>query len=483
MPIYAPKGACPGDTVRCSVTRVRRRKIPPERAAIQSASNLPSESSSVGYAEAIFINKLESSPISQPSPCRHFGNYKLGGGGCGGCTAMHIPYEIQLQQKQSQVEKLFANICMEDGASMHEILPCRDTLRYRNKMEFSFGRQWYMPGSKPKEKENNLSTPKEYALGLHVPQFFDKIIPIEECHLHLSVGNDILNYIRTRCTELLLEPYDIRKRIGYMRNVVIRSSTNLEGKDEVMVNLITSPCDVHQRLVPLAEEIKERFAAVVCVTQNITGVTSNHSVEVEQERLLAGNRSYIEQQLCGLKFRISANSFFQTSKMQAGELYEQVRYAARLTKQDSVLDLFCGTGTIGLCLAPYAKQIYGVDVMETAIADARVNAKMNKIENARFDVGNLEKIRNFVKGPDFGTASVIVIDPPRAGLHPDLVKFIGNCNAKRIIYVSCNPVTQARDVKQIRAIANGRFGVQSVQPIDMFPQTHHSECLVTLERQ
>ncbi|PXF46362.1 putative RNA methyltransferase CT0009 [Gracilariopsis chorda] len=413
IPVYGPKGACPGDTIECNVTKVRRRKRDPEAYVVNNTGSTSSDTPTRTYAEVSFRKLLVPSPVTVQAPCAHFGNHHLGGGGCGGCTSMHITYSMQLEQKQRQLESLFAVLKEEYGVADFAVIPCRDTLGYRNKMEFSYGRKWY---TRPMKRETRLdATEPEYALGLHAPQRFDKVVSITECHIQPSVANKILNFVREEAQRLLLEPYDTKQDTGYLRNIAIRTSTNSKGQIEVMVNIITSPCDVPNRLKPLAQSIKYTFPEVVCVLQNLRGVKSSFSVDESQERLLTGDRRYIEQELCGLTFRISANSFFQTNADQAEVLYENVRRAAKLTPDDVVLDLFCGTGTISLCLARSAKQVYGIDVVAAAINDARKNALVNRITNATFEEGNLDKLKSSKGTKALLEPDVIVVDPRAQG--------------------------------------------------------------------
>lgn len=479
MPVYAPKGACPGQRIRCAITKVRRRS--PEN--IDPSINHGTPVATRSYAEAVFLNSVASSPQALSVPCKHFGHFKLGGGGCGGCSSMNVAYEEQLSQKQSQMNNVFAKICAKYRVQVLPIIGSESTLYYRNKMEYSFGRRWYEANAQPDE-HGGLNGPGdyEYTVGLHVPQRYNKVVQIEDCHIQDPVGSQILNFVRRRSQAMLLEAYDTMKNDGYLRNVGIRTSKNAQGELEVMVNLITSPCDVPKRLVPLATEIVEKFPSVVCVVQNISGVRGHHTLEQDRERLLAGSRMYIEQSLCGLTFRISSNSFFQTNPEQASVLYSEVEKAAKLSKSQTVVDLFCGTGTIALTLAKYAKNVVGIDVIEAAIQDARVNASENNVSNAQFERGNLEILETILDGAGIPETDVIIIDPPRAGLHPDLVKHLSKSDAKRIVYVSCNPVSQVQDLEKLDGHAEGRFHVTRIQPVDMFPNTPHVECVVSLER-
>lgn len=485
LPVYAPKGACPGDVVRCFVTRVRRRenrrkglplKPPPDSS--------PDATSSRSYVEAVFTQLVSPSAQSETPVCSHFGHFRLKGGGCGGCASMQMSYDMQLGEKNSQMKILFSSLAEHNGISVKPIIPCAQTLEYRNKMEFTYGRRWYLnKNDQPSADSFSGGNDSEFALGLHAPQRFDKVIEISKCYIQPLVGNEILGLIRRVAPDMLLEPYDAKTNRGYLRHVAIRSSTNAVGKREIMVNLITSPCEVPARLVPLAEQLIEAFPDIVCVVQNIRGIQGIHVTDEEQERLLVGKQSYIEQSLCGLTFRISANSFFQTNPKQAAVLFNEVRKAAQLSKTKELLDLFCGTGTIGLCLASEAKHVYGVEVVASAIADARINAASNGIQNASFSQVNLEKIKAAKKDPNFFPAvDVIVVDPPRAGLHPDLIAYLSIAKAQRIVYVSCNPMTQLRDIKKLMEIAPNLYRISSIQPVDMFPHSHHVECVTRLER-
>lgn len=486
FPVYCPKGACPGDVVQCTVTRVRRRLVRPDGRPISPPPDgMEGLTAPRSYIEAVYTSLLAPSPKAVPSLCPHFGHHKLGGGGCGGCTMLHMPYASQLSQKDQQLRTIYAALEKNDAElPLKNILPSSDTREFRNKMEFSFGRLWL---SKVKNGLEYSSTGlrdaqgNEVALGLHIPQRYDKVVDISECQIQPAVGNAILEEVRMASKEMLIEPFDTRTGSGYMRNVAIRSAINPKGEKEIMVNLITSDCDVPERLVPLGQRLQQRFDNIVCVLQNIRGVRGQHVTEEERERVLVGDRAYIEQQMCGLTFRISANSFFQTNSSQAEVLYDLVREMAHLKPTDTVLDLFCGTGTIGLSLARHVDAIYGVDIVESAIDDALVNARTNEIFNAQFMQMNLDKLKSF-DDSILPNADVIVMDPPRAGLHPDLVKYLAKCEARCVVYVSCNPLSQVRDVLQLEELAPGKFRVAEIQPLDMFPNSHHVESILILER-
>lgn len=472
LSVYMPKGASPGDVVRCSVTRIRRNPRP--------NSDFPDKSRA--YAEAIYMERISPSPSRIPPRCDHFGNFRLGGGGCGGCTSMSMDYAAQLREKQAQMVALFRNFSAMDTGALREILPSLQIWNYRNKMEFSYGRKWSK--GKPVARGRKVGDgPMEFAVGLHAPQRFDKVVEITRCHIQEEVGNEILAFVRTRAEEMLLDSYDPRSGLGYMRNVAIRTARNAIGELEVMVNVVTSPCEVPGRLLPLAEELIARFPTIVCVVQNMPKAAANTPVDPSLERLVAGPRRYIEQKLCGLIFQISANSFFQTNPHQAGTLYGVVAQAADLGEDDVVCDLFCGTGTIGLTLAGQCKKVVGLEIVDAAVEDARRNAKRNGIGNAEFVKVNLEKMKDsFVVAGGAEAPDVIVVDPPRAGLHKSLVKQFALSTARRIVYVSCNPASQMRDLRMLEEMAPGKFRAVEVQPVCMFPHTHHVESVVTLVR-
>jgi 23S rRNA (uracil-5-)-methyltransferase RumA len=475
-----------------------------------------------GYAEVLLVERLEVSAEAVEARCRHFGNGRLGGGSCGGCLTMDMAYDSQLREKQVQVEGLFEGV----AAEVAQILPCERVFGYRNKMEFSYGRKWFVasPGEggegggdgvgvperkepmcavesgvgvveKSKKAGKGGRTPRvvappvprsestrKYALGMHAPGRYDRVVEINECHLQEAVGNEILERVRRRCADLGFLAYDAVDQSGLVRNVAIRTAHNAKGELEVMVNLQTSPCEVPQRLKPLAEELVGRFPQVKVVVQNMPATADNNNMDPSLQRLLAGERTYIEQQLCGLTFEISANSFFQTNPWQAEALYAEARRVADLRPDDVVLDLFCGTGTIGLSMARFCGKVIGYEIVGEAVADAVRNAKRNCIKNVRFIEGNLDRAKDLPVETICGESAVdvIVLDPPRSGIGPKLTKELARTSARRIVYISCNPVTCARDLAYLEELAPGRFEVEGVVPVDMFPHTPHIEVVTSI---
>ncbi len=425
-----------------------------------------------GFAEAWVEELLRPSPDVDEPRCAHFGV-------CGGCATQNYPYQKQLEQKQAQVEDLFARLGGFADVQVQPIIGCRETYHYRNKMEFTFSpHPWIID-------LNNPGSVPPLALGLHVPGRFDKVLDIHECHLQNPVGNSILQLVKTKVEEHDLEPYDIKAHTGFLRYLVIRtarfgSTDNSVDSPEVMVNFVTSR-EEPQRLKPLVDELAATFPQVVSIVNNIN--TRKAAVAYGEWEILLHGKPIITEDLRGLAFDISANSFFQTNTGQAELLYELIEQACALSGKEVVYDLYCGTGTIALALARRTQEVTGFEVVSPAVEDAARNAIINEIYNARFFHADLstryfttqgKRLQRQVPPPD-----VIVSDPPRAGMHPKLVEEIIALGPHRVVYVSCNPATQVRDV---RLLCDGGYRLTSIQPVDMFPHTPHIENICVLER-
>lgn len=517
------------------------------------------------YAEAMVVERLgQPSPYATEPRCRHFLE------GCGGCKFQNLIYSRQLLEKDEQVKILFRNMFRrmmsvagdsDDDVAMaaFEWLPVvgasdsSQEYEYRNKMEFTFGtRKWYPRLENNAGAECKSGEPPDveepFALGLHAPRQYDKVLCVEDCALQCNVSNDILRFVELKTRPLAssqLPPYDNRTHTGYLRNLMIRSAVNAKGEREIMVNFVTSPPqEVFQEdaLRELATKIWETFGVtgrgVVCVVNNVTSTKSGVTTG-ESEHLLAGHRDHIEHAIHPLRwldatrvkaipanandhavcFRISANSFFQTNPVQADKLIARIIEATDMIndfvplgakEKDStrserrkpyVVDLFCGTGAITLCLAPYARRVLGVELSESAVRDAKFNAEQNGIQNAVFRVANLElsdmwsliaeaaehtnesRTEDGEKRENDDRVDVLVMDPPRAGVHPRQIKAIIRAPAAlrphRIVYVSCNPTTQTRDIEMILTDAPW-YRLESVANVDQFPHTPHVETIATL---
>ncbi|KAK4349884.1 hypothetical protein RND71_029197 [Anisodus tanguticus] len=408
---------------------------------------------------------------------------------CGGCKTQNLLYEAQLKAKEQQVRDLVVHVGKfsdqepEFAGAMKPIVPCDIQFHYRNKMEFSFGPKGWVPTEQLQEKSTEGCV---YALGLHAPGFFDKVLNVNKCLLQSDPANEVLAIVQEcwRDPELGLSPWNVHSHAGFLKHLMLRTGSNVEtGLPELMVNFITSS-DNPEYLKPLVEKIAT-IPEVVSIVNNVNTSIGNTSVG-EKEYTLYG-KSTITEILRGLTFQISANSFFQTNTRQAEILYKLIEDCAFLKGDGSeiVLDLFCGTGTIGLTLAKRVKHVYGFEVVAQAVADARQNATLNCINNATFIEGDLNKIDSTFAS-SLPKPDIIITDPNRPGMHIKLIKFLLKLKATRIVYVSCNPATCARDLNYLcygvpEQNIEGHYRLSSLQPVDMFPHTPHIECVCLLE--
>ncbi|CAA0814660.1 RNA methyltransferase family protein [Striga hermonthica] len=408
---------------------------------------------------------------------------------CGGCKTQNLLYEAQVRAKEQQVKELIVRVGkfsyreLECNGIMKPIVPCDTQFHYRNKMEFSFGTKSWVPEELLQQECDETN---KYALGLHAPGFFDKVLNVNKCLLQSNSANKVLAAFQDfwRNPELGLSPYDLHSHRGFLKHLMLRTGRNVEtGQPELMVNFVTSSYKP-EMLKPIVEKIAT-FPDVVSIMNNVNTSVGNTSVG-EHEYTLFGKPT-ITECLRGLKFQISANSFFQTNTQQAEVLYKLIEDCSCLKGDESeiVLDLFCGTGTIGLSLAKRVKHVYGFEIVNHAISDARRNANLNGISNATFVQGDLNKIgENF--GEYFPKPDLVITDPNRPGMHIKLIKFLLKLKAQHIVYVSCNPATCARDLDYLchgvpEKNIEGCYELKSVQPVDMFPHTPHIECVCLLE--
>jgi 23S rRNA (uracil1939-C5)-methyltransferase len=350
------------------------------------------------------------------------------------------------------------------GVTVHETIPSELLFGYRNKMEFSCSdRRWLLPG-----ELGDPDIEKTFALGLHVPGTFDKIIDIDACMLHPPQGNLILDDVRRYMKSSGFPAYGIRSHEGFWRFLMLRHSV---AYDQWLVNLITSE-DSPEAVMPLAELLMARHDNVAGVVNNVSGKKASISLG-DFEKPLVGESS-LRERLGPFEFEISANSFFQTNTRGAEKLYETVSRFAELTGNESVVDLYCGTGTIAIWLSRQARSVMGLEIVESAVSDAEANCQRNNIDNCTFIAGD---IRESISAVDHRPA-VLVIDPPRVGMHKDVLKKVGMLAPKRIVYVSCNPATLARDLFELA----GDYVIDEIQPVDMFPHTYHIEAVAKLTR-
>jgi len=409
------------------------------------------------YAEARIDTLLEPSPFRITPPCIYSGF-------CGGCKWQFMNYEKQLDYKQQHVAESFEHIGLIKDVSVHATIPSKLIFGYRNKMEFSCSdRRWLLPKDMDRDDID-----RTFALGLHVPGTFDKVLDTKTCLLQPELGNHILEQVRRFIKGSGLPVYGLRSHSGFWRFVMLRHSA---AYDQWMVNIITAAED-RKTVQPLADQLIESNPKIVSIINNITSRKAGVAIG-EYEILLAGT-SCIRDKIGLFEFEISANSFFQTNTLGAERLYENVKAYAALTGKETVLDLYSGTGTIAIYLAADAKEIIGLEIAESAVIDAENNCRINRISNCRFILGDLRK----TLGQVCARPDVMIIDPPRSGMHGDVVRQVLKMQPKRIVYVSCNPATMARDI----GLMKESYSVLEVQPFDMFPHTHHIESVARMER-
>ncbi len=435
--------ALPGQTVKARITRKRK-----------------------SYAEARTLEVLSPSPHQVDPVCRHFGS-------CGGCQFQHLDYEQQLAAKSEQVCEAFKHIGHLQSIQMEPILPSPALYYYRNKMEFSFSRERWL-------SQEEINSGEEFEktgmfLGLHARGFYDKVVDLQECHLLHPIAAQLVHETREFAQQTGLPCYSTRDHTGFFRFLIIRKSTFTE---DLMVNLVTSEYNhsvaQHYRN-HMIQQIPQITSLLTSTTQTKSSVAFG-----EQEFVLAGNRTIFEQ-LGPRQFEISSNSFFQTNSRQAVQLYDLVLEYANLKGTEQVYDLYCGAGTISLYICDQARHVVGFEAVESAIDDAHRNALHNGVENCDFVPGDLKYLRDLAAPfmDRHGKPDVMIIDPPRAGMHPDTVRDIPELDPRRIVHVSCNPATLARDLELL--CENG-YHLIKARPVDMFPHTSHIEVIALLER-
>jgi len=416
------------------------------------------------FAEAKLIQVIEPSEERRSPVCPYFTI-------CGGCSLQHMSYEAQLYWKRQQVKELFERIGRLEHPPVLEVIGSHDReYHYRNKMEFSFSEErWLM------DDEIGSKQPLDrFALGLHVRNRYDRVLDAKVCFLPKQVVIDILNFTRSFVKDRELGVFAPDKHPdGLARFLVIRTS---ESTGEIMVNFVTSRHEP-EIMADYAKELLATVPSVSTIINNINGRRAQIAVG-DEEHVIHGSGT-ISDKIGRAMFQISANSFFQTNTVQAEKLYEIACEYADLSKDDYLWDLYCGTGTISLYAAERVRQVLGVELVEAAIADANANALRNKIENVEFVASDLRKA---LTSQDFqstyGTPDVMIIDPPRSGMHPDVVREVLTLGPERISYISCNPATQARDIEMMSEY----YTVEALQPVDMFPQTYHIECVAKLRK-
>lgn len=420
------------------------------------------------WAEGYPLRFHEYSPRRVEPFCSHFGN-------CGGCQWQTVPYQEQLRFKQQQVIDALERIAKVQLPEILPILGATDDKYYRNKLEFTFGTQRYIPkGDYDKaamlESKQNGTYQSLPAAGFHAKGYFDKIVDVTRCYLQPEPSNKVREAIREYASAHDLSYYDIRQHTGFLRNVQLRVCNT----GEVMVNVIVGEPD-QEKINALMGHLQRTIPEVTTWVYTIN--TKKNDSLYDLDPVPFAGKGFVIEQLEHFRFKIGPKSFFQTNTRQAEQLYRVTRDFAELTGKETVYDLYCGTGSIGIFVSDKAQKIIGVEVIEAAIDDARENAELNQLEQTVFFAGDVIDICNDEFFVTHGKPDVIITDPPRAGMHEKLVKKILEMAAPVVVYVSCNPATQARDLR----LLDEKYSVTKVQPVDMFPHTHHIENVVQLK--
>ena len=412
------------------------------------------------YMEGVITKIITPSPQRLEPFCSHFGI-------CGGCKWQPLPYSMQLEAKQQQVYDQLVRIGHLDVPEISPIVPSEKTTFYRNKLEFTFSsRRWIFSDEDPE----SMTPQQRCGLGFHVGRFFDKVLDIDKCWLQEEPSNSIRLFIKSYATEHNLAFFDIREHTGFLRNMFIRTTE----AGNVMLILCFYHEDKEARTA-LLDAVAERFPQISSLYYVING-KANDSI-ADQECVLYKGDEAIYEEMEGLKFKIGPKSFYQTNTSQAYRLYSVARDYAGLTGNETVYDLYTGTGTIAQFVSSKASKVIGIEYVPEAIEDAKANAKANGITNCDFFAGDMKDILTDSFVGEHGHPDVVILDPPRAGIHPDVAEVILNAAPERIVYVSCNPASQARDL----AILCSKYKITAVRPVDMFPHTHHVENVVQLQ--
>lgn len=435
------QGSYPGDTVKARLLKIKN-----------------------SYAEALAINIINPSSERVKAKCKFFGI-------CGGCKQQDLDYDAQVKYKQQQVEEIFNKLGGFSDFEIEPIIPSQNVFYYRNKMEFSFSEKRWLTKDEIIKDE---TLDKDFSLGLHIPKIYDKVIDVNECFLQSEISNKILNFTRDFFKKRNTSIYSTKTHIGFLRNLVIKQASLT---NDLMVNLVTSE-ENDELINEYSDELRREIPQVTTVINNINKKFAAIAVG-DYEKVIYGS-GFIYDEIGGYKFRISANSFFQTNTLQAEKLYQTALDFAELNGSEIVYDLYSGAGTIAIFISDKTKKVYAFESVESAIADAKVNAELNNISNVKFFAADLYKSflliveKNKIPKPD-----VIIVDPPRSGMHSTTVDDVIRLSPNKIVYVSCNPATQVRDVK---LMVEAGYKLIKIRPVDMFPHTFHIENVALLKK-
>lgn len=434
-------GAFPQDVVKASLKKIKK-----------------------AYAEADTIEIISPSPERVEPACKYFGT-------CGGCRQQNLSYAAQLKYKQQQVVEIFEKLGGFSNLPVDDIIPSDKIYYYRNKMEFSFTEKRWLTKS---EIESSHTVKINFALGLHVPKVYEKVLDIDECFLQSEQSNQILNFTREFFKVRKISIYSTKTHMGYLRNLVIRQAYNTE---DLMVNLVTSE-ENPELMKEYSSALLNNFPAITTIVNNIN--LKKASVAIGDYELIYHGNGFIHEKIGCYKFRISANSFFQTNTLQAEKLYKTALDFAALKGNEVVYDLYSGAGTIASYISDYCKTVYGFESEKSAVSDAEENLNQNNIQNVKcFAVDLYDSFIPMLSVQNIPKPDVVIADPPRSGMHKNTVMDILSLKPDKIIYVSCNPATQVRDIK---IMTDAGYSLLKIRPVDMFPHTWHIENVAFLKK-
>lgn len=416
------------------------------------------------YAEAVAVKFHEKSPLRTEPFCSHFGV-------CGGCKWQCLSYEEQLKYKQKQVFDNLTRIGKVELPEFRPILGSEKTRFYRNKLEFTFSNKRWLT---EEEVKQDVKYDQMNAVGFHIPGAFDKVLAIDKCWLQDDISNQIRNAVRDYAYAHNFPFFDLRTQEGLLRNIMIRTSST--GELMVVLQCKVTDDEGRRKMEEILQFMADSFPQITSLMYVINNKCNDTIGDLDVE-VFKGN-DHIFEEMEGLRFKVGPKSFYQTNSEQAYNLYKVAREFAGLTGNELVYDLYTGTGTIANFVARQARKVVGIEYVPEAIEDAKVNSALNGIDNTLFYAGDMKDILTNDFIAEHGRPDVIITDPPRAGMHNDVIDVILAAEPKRIVYVSCNPATQARDLQ----LLDGKYKVIAVQPVDMFPHTHHVENVVQLER-
>lgn len=436
MVVFIPYGA-PGDIADVKIDRKKK-----------------------SYAEGHIVRMITPSTLRCEPACEHFGV-------CGGCRWQHLPYDYQLECKHRQVKDALERIAKVELPEIRPVMGSSAIWAYRNKMEYTFSNRCWLTFEQMRSGEE---FPDRDAAGFHIPGAFDKVLDIRKCHLQDDFSNRLRIFIKNFGKEHGYPFYDLKAQSGFLRTLMVRMAST----GDIMA-VMSFGEDRPEWIASLLDAVKAEFPQITSLLY-VVNTKVNDTIGDLDIRVWAG-LPYIEEEMEGLRFRVGPKSFYQTNSRQAYELYKVAREFAGLSGDELVYDLYTGTGTIANFVARQARHVIGIEYVEDAIADARLNSAVNGIDNTEFYAGDMKDVLTDAFIADHGRPDVMIVDPPRAGMHDDVVKVIMNAAPRRIVYVSCNPATQARDIAALDPL----YRVTAVQPVDMFPHTHHVENVALLE--